>query len=195
MRMMKVAALVPALALALTACGGGGDGGVATLQDGAMGAQASASPSMSDEEALQAFAECMRENGVEDFQDPQVDDDGRITFGIGRAAGEDGGPPSGEDRGVMQDAMEACQDLLPQGLGGGPGGISAEDEAAFQDVMLEYAQCMRDHGVDMPDPDFSGGGGFIGMAEGADLDDPDFQAADEACRPILEEVRPDAPQP
>jgi len=193
MRTMKVAVLVATLALALTACGGGGDGGVATLQDSAA-AEASASPSMSDEEALQAFAACMRENGVEDFEDPQLDDEGRIRFGVGLGAGG-GELPSEEDRDVMLDAMEACRDLLPQGTGDGPSAMSAEDQAAFQDAMLEYAQCMRDEGIDMPDPDFGGGGGFIGMAEGADLDDPDFQSADEVCRPILEEVLPDAPQP
>ncbi len=60
--------------------------------------------------------------------------------------------------------------------------------------MLEYARCMRDEGVDMPDPDFSQGGGFIGMGGDVDPDDPDFRAADEVCRSILEEVRPDDAQ-
>lgn len=192
MRTMKVAALFATLALALTACGSDGKGGVATLE-GDAAARASASPSVTDEEALQAFAECMRDNGVEDFEDPQLDDQGRIMFGAGSAAG-DGQPPSDEDRDVMMAAMEACRDLLPQGTGDGPPAMSAEDQAAFQDAMLEYAQCMRDEGIDMPDPDFSAGGGFIGAAEGIDPGDPDYQAADEVCRSILEEVRPDAPQ-
>jgi hypothetical protein len=91
------------------------------------------------------------------------------------------------------DAMEACRDLLPEGTGQREG-MSAEDQAAFQDAMLEYAQCMRDEGIDMPDPDFSEGGGFIGMAEGIDPSDPDFQAADEVCRPLMEEVLPGGPQ-
>jgi hypothetical protein len=190
MRTIKVVALVATLTLALAACGGDGDGGVATLEGGA-GPEVSASPSMSDEEALQAFAGCMRENGVEDFEDPQLDDEGRIVFGAGPGAGD---PPSQEDRDVMLEAMDACRDLLPQGTGEGQPAMSAEDQAAFQDAMLQYAKCMRDEGVDMPDPDFSQGGGFIDIAEGIDPGDPDFQAADEVCRPILEEVLPGAPR-
>jgi hypothetical protein len=191
MRTMRVAAIVPALALVLTACGGAGDGGVATLEDGNTPG-ASASPSVSDEEALQAFAECMRENGVEDFEDPQLGGDGTIAFGPG--ASGDGRPPSQADQEAIQKALDACSDLLPQGIGDGGLGISAEDQAAFQDAMLEYARCMRDEGIDMPDPDFSVGGGFIGSATGIDPNDSDFQAADEVCRPILEGVLPDAPR-
>jgi hypothetical protein len=49
---------------------------------------------------------------------------------------------------------------------------------------------MRDHGIDMPDPDFSGGGAFQIGGEGVDPAAPDFQAADEECRPILEDILP-----
>ncbi len=39
-----------------------------------------------------------------------------------------------------------------------------------QDRMRQFAQCMRDNGIDMPDPQMDGNGGFsvqIGPAEGA----------------------------
>jgi hypothetical protein len=80
------------------------------------------------------------------------------------------------------------------GGGGGAGRMSSEEQAEFEDAMLEYAQCMRDHGIDMPDPEFgedgrvtidarprpNAGGGSVG----------EFEAADEECRPIIEDARP-----
>ena len=58
----------------------------------------------------------------------------------------------------------------------------------MQAQALAFAQCMRDHGVDMPDPQFGGGPGGGGMTiaiGGPDSDiDPgsaEFQAAQEAC--------------
>ena len=49
---------------------------------------------------------------------------------------------------------------------------------------------MRYHGIDMPDPDFSGGGAFQIGGEGVDPEDSGFQAADEECRPILDDIFP-----
>lgn len=188
----RALALVGALGLTLAACSSGGaDDGVATLGDGNSGSGASASPSIDPEDALADFAQCMRDNGIEDFPDPQVDENGQIIFG--GPGGGDGGPPSDADLQDLQAAMQACQDLLPEGLG--PGQISAEDQAAFQDALLEYAQCMRDQGIDFPDPDFSGGDGeFAVGGGGVDPNDPDFQAADEQCRPILDDVIPSGGQ-
>lgn len=183
-------ASLAAMALVLGACsGGGGEDGVATLGGGQDDTSGATGSSVDAEDALAEFAECMRENGIEDFPDPQVDENGAIV--IGGPGGGGSGPPDDADLEEIQQAMQACQDLLPQGLG--PGEISEEDQAALQDAFLEYAQCMRDNGIDMPDPDFSEGGAFAIGGEGFDLDDPEFQAADEVCRPILEEVIPGGP--
>src|SRR5438128_1667943 len=41
---------------------------------------------------------------------------------------------------------------------------SKGDKKSFEDAMLEYARCMRQHGVDMPDPTFTdNGSGGMGM--------------------------------
>ena len=56
------------------------------------------------------------------------------------------------------------------------------------DRLLEFAQCMREHGVDVPDPDpnaFSPGGEGGRPFGGLDLDDADASAAFEACREAL----------
>jgi len=181
MRRSMVPALVAALALtmAVTACGadedepsvatlnGTDDGGDSQDDGGAADSEAEL-----EEQAL-AFSECMRENGVPDFPDPQIED-GRIQMRIG---GPDGGGQL--DQEAMEEAMEACEDLAPRG----GGNLSEEDRQEMQDRFLEYAQCMRDNGYDMPDPDFSGDGGLFRM-EG-EPDDPAFQQAQEACEDKL----------
>jgi hypothetical protein len=52
-----------------------------------------------------------------------------------------------------------------------------------QDLLLQYAQCMRDNGVQLPDP-VDGQPGS--MYEGVDQESPAFQQADEVCSPILQ---------
>ena len=65
-------------------------------------------------------------------------------------AGEPTGPPAG-----FEEADKACRHFLDDLVQDGGGPIDAE----AQDRMLKFAECMREHGVDMPDPEFSGGGG------------------------------------
>jgi len=198
------AVLVPVLglllAVTLAACGSGGgeEDGVATLAQGENGAADGEEEVPTDpaERAL-AFAECMRENGVPDFPDPELDADGNPLFKLERRADSgsagseqapDGEGPAKpevmEPDGAMQQAMEACADLSPRGE------ISPEDQAAMEDAMLEFAQCMRDHGIDMPDPDFSGDGAVMQEFGGSiNPDDPRFQEAQEACQGTLGDLR------
>jgi hypothetical protein len=110
-----------------------------------------------DIDAMREFAKCMRENGI-DMPDPQ----------------EDGGviaAPQAEigDKDKMDRAMEACKHELPNG--GAPKKPSPEE----LDEQREFAQCMRDHGVDMPDPDPNGG-----ARQALPMDDK-TKAAVEAC--------------
>jgi hypothetical protein len=140
--------------------------------------------SIDPEEAALAFAQCMREHGV-DMPDPQVGSNGEMSFSIGV------GPGKG-DRSQLQEAQEACQDLMP-GAFGEPREIPQEQ----RDAMLAFAKCMRDNGIDMPDPVFENGGGVMIGAPGDDgggpLFDPrseEFQAAEEACSDLLGEMRP-----
>ena len=84
-----------------TGTGGGGGG---------ENAAAEASPNPERKEKLSEFATCMRENGVEDFPDP--DDNGVVKYyGAG-------------DQPEYKSAQENCRHLAPE-LGtenGGPGG-------------------------------------------------------------------------
>ena len=106
-----------------------------------------------------------------------------------------GGDGDGSDVASLdENAASESDDAPDEG-----GGDSPRNSQEFQDALLEYAECMRDHGIDMPDPEFSGDGGVTQrMPEGADGQrGPDgepseeLQAAEEACRPIVEDVMPE----
>ena len=125
----------------------------------------------------------MRDEGI-DIPDPTVDADGNIGLGFEAGAAE-------ADFDAIEDAFSACSGHLD----GVTLGFTEADVSEFEDRMLEFAQCMRDNGYDMDDPDFSDfafpgvdgaddderGGGFIDI----DPTDPDFEPALEACQDIL----------
>jgi hypothetical protein len=87
------------------------------------------------------FAECMRDNGVSEFPDP--DASGELTIdGVVNGSSLDPSAPA------WNAAIRACRNLQPPGFTGDEE-VSAEE----QNVRLQFAQCMRDNGVeDFPDP-------------------------------------------
>jgi hypothetical protein len=183
---MRQMIILSVLALVLAACGTNSDGEVATLEDAAT----TVPPSSEDqgdgdaEEALLAFAQCMRDNGVPEFPDPQLDQSGNL-----RIFGDGGGPGQlGADQGTLQAAFEECGSLI-EGLI--QNNFRNFDQSEFQDNFLEFATCMRDQGIEMPDPDFSGGfgpgtGGRGGLFGDINPQDPAFQEAAEECQGIFE---------
>ncbi len=162
----------------------------ASTDTASTGAEADgADEAVSDEDRLLEFAACMRDNGVE-FPDPIVEADGTISFGLRPGAG--GASQSaenlqriGRDRDLPA-AREACGGLL-EGLAFGRGSQdSAEAQAERADQLLEFAQCLRDNGIDVGDPDTSGfgpgGSGRPARPFGElDFDDPDVSAAQDLC--------------
>ena len=99
------------------------------------------------------------------------------------------------------DGKDGDDSALPDAAGASsasPSGDGADSAADLdpEDAMLKFAQCMREHGVDMPDPDFTSGGArmqFRAGAGGVDPEGPTFQKAQEACQEILEEAFVDGP--
>jgi hypothetical protein len=176
--------LLPAvlsLALWTTACGGGGNGNdqVATLSndDGSTeqtGNDSGTGEELTEEERQQAmldFAACMREHGV-DMPDPTFDENGRGLM-IGGVGGD------AMDPAVMEAAQEACQPLMQEVIDSAPE-LDEEEAEKMKEQALEFARCMREHGVDFPDPQFEGGGRMT-QSMTADPNDPAFQDAQEAC--------------
>ena len=198
--------------LLAAACGGGDDdwGSVASLEDsGSSGSgDGSTDTTLSDaeiEDALVAWTECMRGEGV-DIPDPTVDADGNLVLGRGGLAAGEGDAAARPDREEMQAARDVCGDP-PQGAFGS---FDEEDRAQFQENALAFAECMRDQGIaDFPDPDLSNvgpGGGGGGTGDNADdggtpgdgggpfgdvdMEDPEVQAASEACQAELGDIGP-----
>jgi hypothetical protein len=204
--------------LVLAACGEDSDSGIAQLSaDSTPSSSADANSGTSEEQAL-AFAQCMRDNGV-DFPDPTVDSEGNLSFEGAFGASQGGGFDPGDTS--FTDAIEACGDLM-EGLVLG-GGMAGEgfDSTAMQDSMLAYTECLRGEGLDVGDITFDGpglrGGGepptdgaptiepgagppageFQGGGDrtdmfaeilGQDATDPAWIAANEACSSTLEDA-------
>lgn len=64
-----------------------------------------------------------------------------------------------------------------------PSSTAPKNEGSDIDQMRAYAKCMREHGVDMADPDPSGGGVGIAVEGGAEKEKVD--KANEACKEHL----------
>lgn len=188
------------LALALAACGTDTteDDGVASLDGGTAGGAATAasdgapegaSDPADTEEELLAYVECLRGEGL-DVPDPSVDGDGDVTLGGPGGGGAGAEPPDPEE---LEAATEVCGEL-PEGA---VAGVAELDSAEFEDAALAFAECMRENGVDVPDPDLSGGGPAGGGDGGGpfggavDLDDPEVAAAVEACQEVFTDAGTD----
>ena len=154
--------------------------------DADSGSNASGSDDLTDEERLLEFAQCMRDNGVE-FPDPIVEADGTIAFGLRPGRGGGGQGETLQNIGRDPDlpaARAACQPII-EGVALGPGGSNIDETQIEQmDRLLEFSQCMRDNGIDVPDPDpniFSPGSGGGSPFGDIDFDDTDVSAAFEVC--------------
>jgi hypothetical protein len=119
------------------------------------------------------FAECMRDNGVGAFPDPDASGELTVDAVANGSSIDTSGP-------TWTQAIAACRDLQPAGFTG------RERNAAQQQAALEFAQCMRDNGVeDFPDPEPDApiiDTNRIPSAAGRGaLSIPGFTAAQDAC--------------
>jgi hypothetical protein len=115
------------------------------------------------------YAECMRKNGV-DMADPQFEGNGGVLMR---------GPRSGADGPAFRQAEEECQQHLDKAR---PPEPSEEEQSEMRERALKHAQCMREHGIDFPDPTFGEDGRVEQRLEGGvDPNDPAFQEAQREC--------------
>ena len=91
-------------------------------------------------EKAMKFAQCMRDNGISEFPDP--DASGAIT--IDAVVNGSSVDPSSA---MFKQALSACRDLEPAGF------MGQKRSVEQQEAALKFAQCIRDNGVkDFPDP-------------------------------------------
>jgi len=161
-RWHRLGAAAAAAQLVLGACSSaGGDdvasaGGENNAADPA--ATESAAPLDEDAQAL-VFAECMRENGV-DMPDPGPGQQGLVDA-FRSVAGD-------YDRATLNQAITACQDLMPQ----------YAQQQHTDEAMLELAECLREQGLEVSDNPFQD-------AHSGEIDQNEFVAAMEVCRDVL----------
>ncbi|MFC5754634.1 hypothetical protein [Actinomadura rugatobispora] len=146
---------VSAAALALTAAGCGGSGDSTTTASGAK-------PAATVDQGVK-HAQCMRDNGLPGYPDPDQGDESTAQNLPDRDSPE------------FTKALRACQSLEPPEKRAG-----TPENAELQQKMLKWAQCMRTNGVpNFPDPQ----NGRVRVKKGTiDGDSPQFEKAVQACR-------------
>jgi hypothetical protein len=165
-RQCTFAAVAAVALLALSACGGTAEGDGVASAGGAENPANSAetvdtAPLDADAQAL-VFAGCVRDNGV-DMSDPGPGRQGLID--AFQAVSAD------YDRATLQQALSACEDLMPQ--------YPQEEHPEGDDWMLALAECLREQGLDVSDNPFED-------AHSGAIDVNEFSAAMEACRDVLQ---------
>jgi hypothetical protein len=160
---VAVAAAVAAI-LVLSAGGGTTEGaGVASAggkDDAATPVETEKSAPLDPDAQALVFAGCVRENGV-DMPDPGPGQQGLVD--AFRAVSGD------YDRATLEQALAACQDLMPQ---------YAQEHPAGDDWMLALAECLREQGLDVSDNPFQD-------AHSGAVDVNEFTKAMEVCRDVL----------
>ena len=141
-----------ALVLLVTLAASGGtepDSGVASIEDASQAPSVAPNDDVVDtEEAVLAFTECLRDQGL-DIDDPTFDADGAFQLDLRRTFGGPGQEQGPSDE--LESAMEACGDLMD----GVRQRFTDIDLTEIEDSLLAFSECMRNEGFDVPDPDFS----------------------------------------
>lgn len=120
---------LPALLLAVAACGGSASASPAR-------ATAPSPGSSSDPGGASAYFNCLRQHGV---------------TGTGRGSSSGSSSSSSTpSSSTINNARQACASLRPSGGFGGSGGFSA--------AFSKFESCLSAHGVTLPSPSASGGG-------------------------------------
>lgn len=137
----RVLMLAPTIFLLMTGCSGGNEAAnkVASIsgsQQPSSDAPA-ADDGKTDEDRMREYVKCMQDHGV----DAQFE---AGTDGQGGGISIQGGPGDAKEK--LEAAEAACKHLLPNG--GEPPPMDAER----LDEMRELAKCLRDHGINVPDP-------------------------------------------
>lgn len=141
-----------------------------TLSACGIGANAAKpTPTADPQKAMLAWTQCMRDHGV-DLPDPGSRGSGPVQLNV--------------DPTTMDAAQNACKSKLK---GQNLKTMSAAEQARMRDSLIKFSQCMRAHGINMPDPTFNANGATIrgGPDSGIDPNSAEFQAAQKACQKNL----------
>lgn len=161
-RVLVIGLSALALAVTVAACGGSSSNA------------SSATATGSRFQARVDLAKCARAHGI-NVPDPSPG--GGPGEGIGRVLRQ-------YSQAQVQTALQACRPYLAKAF---PQlSLTPQQRAQFQQQLVKFAECMRSHGVNVPDPQFGTGGGF-GFRQAfksVDRNSPAFQTALKACQSL-----------
>jgi hypothetical protein len=171
-RLAGLVGAVVALTLAVAACSGGKGSGVASLGSAdqatsttnAGGSKAGGEAGYDLRQAL-VFTRCVRQHGY-DLPDPQLE---------GNNVGLQLPNYQGQRAPKFQAAWQACRRYAPNG--GQPQRPSAQE----RQQALAFARCVRQHGINLPDPQITADDIDQQLPPGMRRDDPRLTAAEQAC--------------
>jgi hypothetical protein len=165
-RTLALSALTGALSLGIVACGGSASSSSTTASTGA--AVASSAGSSARYQARLAYANCLRGHGV---KVPDLSPKGAVPGGL-RALRSS---PN------FKAANQACASLRRNAFGFGS--LSSARQAQVRQGLVKFAQCMRAHKIDIPDPTPSAGGGLgiFRQIPSSKRNSPAFRSALQAC--------------
>jgi len=167
-----------AVALALSACGSSSSSNSSSAVSG--------TPVASSNAAYQArlnYAKCMRAHGV-NVPDPSANG-GPAGGAGGGGAGGGGGFQTLRNNPNFQAANTACAKYRSKAFGFA--NITPAQRAQFAQEAVKFAECMRAHNVNIPDPSSSSGGGFgiFRSIPSTERNSPAFKTAITACASTL----------
>jgi hypothetical protein len=161
--------MAAALAVGVSACGSASS----SSSTAAASAGTSVSSSSARYQARVNLAKCFRAHGI-NVPDPSPN--GGVPEGIGKAL-------QSYSQSQIDAARQACQQYLTQAF---PQlNLTPAQQAQFRQQFVKWAECMRSHGIDIPDPSTSGGGFGLRRSFGSvDRNSPAFQSASTACQSL-----------
>jgi hypothetical protein len=153
----QLAAAALGSSLALAACGSSGG-------SSSSGSAGGSNQTSKQETTRLQFNQCLRQHGV------SVSDQGNGIVGALR---------SGVPQSTLRSAMSACRQYTKAAFGN----FSPGRQTQFQDAFVKYAACLRQNGIDVPDPTFSSGGGPGAFSQALQQaqQSPNFQAVNAKC--------------
>lgn len=171
LHLAAVAATAPLVLLA-AACGGASASGGGSSDSGS-----SATAGTSTHQQALGYARCMRSHGEPGFPDPDSQG-GFDKSTVVRAFRQ-------TSNSVVRSASQACQHLMPQGLGPQSTQLSTGQQQQLQADVLKAASCIRSHGVpNFPDPTVDSYG-HINVGGSVNLDSPQVMSAIQACEHFI----------
>lgn len=200
-KILIMTSLILCLSLTSISCGGSdsSNDGVITIDtpspeviDTDMSSNNSDQRIKTDEEITTEFTTCLRSYGF-DVNDPTLNADGTVDIAELRVSVMSD-PNFDINNEKTGQALEECLDLLQDATFATQS--TQEDQIELHDNLLEFAECIRENDIDIPDPEFSNNLrlSMISMFESITIT-PKVQKAMESCSDIIFGQERQSPRP